>query len=370
MQPEERRDMKDFTEHGTDPVFEFSWVLFLMVGIIAMAVGGILGGTVRWEVGVGVGCGLFLLQYIFFGAVGKDSNKDTSRSDVLAIQDINWSKAKITLRGASNMPAEIHWIVSFGRCGQVVVADKSHISLYRHTASTSSSSSTPSASSSSHILAEKIPLPYDAPGRCRKAVTGDAIYVQKYDDAPTHQISITKPHKQNILHHSGELRGAINEALVYGVERSDDDFIIHIHRASGEVILMPPSGYKRGAWLSVCSTGRFYAVTENGHGRLDVFSSTGEHVRRTDLKYSPGQYSSISQCSSSHVMVADGCSPVLHIHKLPGGEEVRIISREELGLGKDDEVQGVNYNNNGLITLAVGKGNYTDSLRTYKVSCE
>ena len=96
---------------------------------------------------------------------------------------------------------------------------------------------------------------------------------------------------------------------------------------------------------------------------------SGEHVSHTELAYSPSEYSSISTYSSSHVIVADDRSPVLHIHQLPGGEESRTISREELGLGINDRVRAVNYCDNGWITVAVGRwlSEYIHSLRTYKV---
>ena len=57
--------MKQFTEHSADPVFGFSWVQFSLTFMLSVFLGLILGFTVRWEVGVGVGGGLFLLQYFF-----------------------------------------------------------------------------------------------------------------------------------------------------------------------------------------------------------------------------------------------------------------------------------------------------------------
>ncbi len=59
--------MKSFTSHNADPYFEFTGTQFFTTFLFATIVGVILGLTVRWEVGVGVGCGLLAIQYFLLG---------------------------------------------------------------------------------------------------------------------------------------------------------------------------------------------------------------------------------------------------------------------------------------------------------------
>ncbi len=59
--------MKSFTAHNADPYFEFTGTQFFITFLFATIMGVILGLTVRWEVGVGVGCGLLAIQYFLLG---------------------------------------------------------------------------------------------------------------------------------------------------------------------------------------------------------------------------------------------------------------------------------------------------------------
>ena len=91
----------------------------------------------------------------------------------------------------------------------------------------------------------------------------------------------------------------------------------------------------------------------------------GKHMSYRHLDYEPRGNSAITSIGGNHVMVAQ-CTPLaVCIHHLPGGEIVRRIGYQELGLRQYHNLWGVNFN--GLLHLAVGK-DCDLSLHTYKVS--
>ena len=99
---------------------------------------------------------------------------------------------------------------------------------------------------------------------------------------------------------------------------------------------------------------------------LHHFIIPGKHVSYKHLEYKPQHYSTIAAISSNHVMVAQEHPPDVHIHQLPGGETVRTVSHQQLGLSNGDWLKGINFT--GLLMhLAVGKKYTTTSLLTYKV---
>ena len=59
--------MKSFTKANDDNQLEFTWSLFIFLLLINCLIGDILALTVLWEVGIGVGFGLFLWEYGFLG---------------------------------------------------------------------------------------------------------------------------------------------------------------------------------------------------------------------------------------------------------------------------------------------------------------
>ena len=107
-------------------------------------------------------------------------------------------------------------------------------------------------------------------------MTDDAVYMQDEDDEPTFKLLIQKPHEQTRLHHQGELLGAIDNALVYGVKRDYEDYIIKVHHTAGLMTLMPSSGHKWDWYLSVCKTKNNIVVVERCTKCLDVFTQYGK----------------------------------------------------------------------------------------------
>ena len=65
--------MKSFTQHNTDPPFEFSLLQFILCFLISLLVGVILGLTLKWYIGLAVGLGLLLIQYVLLGKWGSGS---------------------------------------------------------------------------------------------------------------------------------------------------------------------------------------------------------------------------------------------------------------------------------------------------------
>ncbi|KAK3100286.1 hypothetical protein FSP39_017608 [Pinctada imbricata] len=70
-----QREMKSFTRANKDEHFTFCWTLFIILLLINNIIGLTLALSVRWEVGLGVGLGLFPLQYAFLGVVYVLSHK-------------------------------------------------------------------------------------------------------------------------------------------------------------------------------------------------------------------------------------------------------------------------------------------------------
>ena len=61
--------MKSFTKANMEDSLEFTWSLFILLLIVNCYIGIILALAVRWELGIGLGFGLFLLEYGFLGTV-------------------------------------------------------------------------------------------------------------------------------------------------------------------------------------------------------------------------------------------------------------------------------------------------------------
>lgn len=58
-------EMKSFTLHNCEQLFEFSLTQFVLSVLLGLLFGIILSLTVNWKVGLGVGLGLVFLQYAF-----------------------------------------------------------------------------------------------------------------------------------------------------------------------------------------------------------------------------------------------------------------------------------------------------------------
>ena len=65
--------MKSFTKANMEDSLEFSWSLFIILLVINCFIGSVLAIAVRWEAGLGVGFGLFLVEYAFLGRLSKQS---------------------------------------------------------------------------------------------------------------------------------------------------------------------------------------------------------------------------------------------------------------------------------------------------------
>lgn len=61
--------MKSFTQHNAEPFFEFSLLQFVLSLLISGVVGVALGLTLKWYIGLAVGLGLLVLQYVLLGEV-------------------------------------------------------------------------------------------------------------------------------------------------------------------------------------------------------------------------------------------------------------------------------------------------------------
>ena len=59
--------MEAFAERSIDTYFEFSILQFFIVLFLSVLIGVIFGATLRWEVGLSVGVGVFLLLYAILG---------------------------------------------------------------------------------------------------------------------------------------------------------------------------------------------------------------------------------------------------------------------------------------------------------------
>ena len=62
-------EMKSFTKANMEDSLEFTWSLFIILLIVNCFIGSVLALAVMWEMGIGVGFGLFLLEYAFLGRV-------------------------------------------------------------------------------------------------------------------------------------------------------------------------------------------------------------------------------------------------------------------------------------------------------------
>ena len=67
-------EMNAFTKHNVEPGFVFSWLEFLICIFVSGITGLVLGLSLRWEIGVGVGGAIFLLQYVI---LGEQASSDT-----------------------------------------------------------------------------------------------------------------------------------------------------------------------------------------------------------------------------------------------------------------------------------------------------
>ena len=66
-------EMKSFTKANMEDSLEFTWSLFIILLLVNCFIGSVLALAVRWEVGIGVGFGLFLVEYGFLGRLSKTS---------------------------------------------------------------------------------------------------------------------------------------------------------------------------------------------------------------------------------------------------------------------------------------------------------
>jgi len=60
-------EMKSFTKANEDSQLTFTWSLFIFLLIINSLIGSVLSLTVMYQVGLGVGFGLFVWEYGFLG---------------------------------------------------------------------------------------------------------------------------------------------------------------------------------------------------------------------------------------------------------------------------------------------------------------
>ena len=171
----------------------------------------------------------------------------------------------------SDLPDNASPRVAFGPRGEALISTRHptlddlstwHLSLYRF----------------QDTAGEKYNLTAETTGvRGRwKAVTDRNIYVQNKTNDLTCQLDGNDLSTRTTLHHEGLLRGCVHSgALVYGVERSERDWIINVHDPTGVVTLQPPSPRKWLAALSACQAGPYLVVTERVTRSLDVFTLTG-----------------------------------------------------------------------------------------------
>ena len=126
------------------------------------------------------------------------------------------------------------------------------------------------------VDASKTRLP-DGVGRyCNKAVSNTSVFLQQYEDHPTHELHLTDLHHVNTLHHKGMLRGLLHPStLIYRLKRADDDYTITLLQPDGDIILQPPPGRKWDWGLSVCCSGAFIIVVSSTTRSMDVFSQSG-----------------------------------------------------------------------------------------------
>ena len=168
----------------------------------------------------------------------------------------------------SDLPHDTSLRVEFGPCGEALLDDRStwHLSLYRfqHTAG------------EKYSLTGQSQIPTGVGWSCRKAVTDTNIYIQQDTNDPTYQLHATYLHTITALHHEGMLLGCVHpEALIYGVKRSEDDWIMKVHFPTGVVTLQPPEPRGWDEQLSACRAGQHIIVTEDISQSLDVFTVTG-----------------------------------------------------------------------------------------------
>ena len=93
--------------------------------------------------------------------------------------------------------------------------------------------------------------------------------------------------------------------------------------------------------------------------------SVGEHLYRTGLKYKPGWQHVVCGFGVEHICVAEE-SPVLHIHSISSGEEVRRIVLEDV-LENESEVRAVAGSEDGKSVTVVVGDRYIHSILLYQV---
>ena len=60
-------EMKSFTASNMEDSLEFTWSLFFILLVVNCFIGSVPAFAGEWEVGIGVGLGLFILEYGFLG---------------------------------------------------------------------------------------------------------------------------------------------------------------------------------------------------------------------------------------------------------------------------------------------------------------
>ena len=176
-----------------------------------------------------------------------------------------------------DLPDDTSYLVAFGPRGEAIVSGRRlspwnrsvrHLSLYRlqHTA----------GETEYRRIAER-KMPPGGGGDCWMAVTDRNIYTQNYINDLTYQLDATDLSIITTLHHKGRLLGCVHpEALVYGVKRSVDDWIIHLYDGTRVVTLQPPESRRwKSNTLSACRAGQHIIVVEYISRSLDVFTATG-----------------------------------------------------------------------------------------------
>ena len=94
----------------------------------------------------------------------------------------------------------------------------------------------------------------------------------------------------------------------------------------------------------------------------------GEHLHHTQLGYWPAGRSAVCCLGPQYICVAQYDSPVLHIHNISSGEEVKSIALEEL-LEDEDRVYAVSGSADGKsLTVMVGGLSCIRSLLLYQVN--
>ena len=153
--------------------------------------------------------------------------------------------------------------VAFGDHGTVALTDDDHIHLYQH-------------DGVKYCFVGKKPLPDDVGWDCYKAISVTTIFLQQNGDAPTYQYRCRDLHQLDKLDHEGHLCGVVYpNTLVYAQRRGDEDWILTLHLADGEMILQPHGGDKWDWGLSVCAALEHILVVETKTKSMNVFTLSG-----------------------------------------------------------------------------------------------